>query len=812
MKYRLLQAAAGILFTVSSLGAMEFTTAKQFGETSSYLRDVFFAGEKTGWAAGRAHWDQSKKTYAATILSTTDGGKTWTVQEAGGEADLNGVFFPEAMKGWAAGDDGVVMRTTNGGTSWDRRTMDAEYDFAGVVFSDASNGWITGTKPVHYDWLGDADDWQAAVWHTTNGGQTWNKQTLPENASILKRIDFVDANRGWAAGARSTEGLYPGDKAHRAMVYATTDGGKTWTERFNHDLEITLCALDFLDAKEGWAAGFYGRSDLEGGSVFHTTDGGKTWDRINEGGFMKNFWDVHFLDKNRGFLVGTYYGAAAGPPIVRTTDGGKTWETLTIQRHDGEGLYGVAVFENRVVAVGDHDFLAESDKPWAAAPVAWEEQLFTQRYLNVHYRFEDVFFTDKLRGWAAGSRTFLPDVWGQVIFSTSDGGNTWAKQYELSPPLEKSTLFSYFRLDKVQFLNSRLGWAVGSTENFSGPAGWIRRGAIMHTTDGGSNWAEQGLELNAYELFSVQFFDSLSGWAINNGTPGIKMAHTTDGGANWSWIDTGIGGPLAIGFLNVMGDLCFTDPEYGWGTGGLGKVVQTTDGGKTWEDKSFAGNSAYRHCFALQFLDRQNGWVAGEGLFRTTDGGGTWNEATLDHIQDYRDIQFTSALCGWTVGDGGSILGTADGGGTWKGQTGDLASASDLKGLLMVNDSTGWAAGDEGTILKLAARLKTGVRDDGAHAPGGFALHPNFPNPFNPVTSISYELARPCRVSLKIVDLGGRTIALLDRGLETAGTHSVSWNASGLSSGVYVAVMEAKDAGSGSQVLFRESRKIVLQK
>jgi hypothetical protein len=211
-------------------------------------------------------------------------------------------------------------------------------------------------------------------------------------------------------------------------------------------------------------------------------------------------------------------------------------------------------------------------------------------------------------------------------------------------------------------------------------------------------------------------------------------------------------------------------------------------------------------------LDRQNGWVAGEGLFRTTDGGGTWNEATLDHIQDYRDIQFTSALCGWTVGDGGSILGTADGGGTWKGQTGDLASASDLKGLLMVNDSTGWAAGDEGTILKLAARLKTGVRDDGAHAPGGFALHPNFPNPFNPVTSISYELARPCRVSLKIVELGGRTIALLDRGLETAGTHSVSWNASGLSSGVYVAVMEAKDAGSGSQVLFRESRKIVLQK
>ena len=66
-----------------------------------------------------------------------------------------------------------------------------------------------------------------------------------------------------------------------------------------------------------------------------------------------------------------------------------------------------------------------------------------------------------------------------------------------------------------------------------------------------------------------------------------------------------------------------------------------------------------------------------------------------------------------------------------------------------------------------------------------FALLPNYPNPFNPTTQISFSLARPGTASLRVYDLLGREVAtLVDRSL-TAGNHSIEFRATGLSSGIY---------------------------
>jgi len=75
--------------------------------------------------------------------------------------------------------------------------------------------------------------------------------------------------------------------------------------------------------------------------------------------------------------------------------------------------------------------------------------------------------------------------------------------------------------------------------------------------------------------------------------------------------------------------------------------------------------------------------------------------------------------------------------------------------------------------------------------PREFALHPNRPNPFNPMTRISYDLPKASLVTLRVFDLLGREVRTLARGLQPAGSHTVLFDGSGLASGVYLCRFQA---------------------
>jgi hypothetical protein len=69
--------------------------------------------------------------------------------------------------------------------------------------------------------------------------------------------------------------------------------------------------------------------------------------------------------------------------------------------------------------------------------------------------------------------------------------------------------------------------------------------------------------------------------------------------------------------------------------------------------------------------------------------------------------------------------------------------------------------------------------------PKSHTLAQNYPNPFNAETNISFDLPRAAEVSLKIYSLSGQTIETLIDGKMEAGRHTVTWDASGHSSGIY---------------------------
>ena len=88
--------------------------------------------------------------------------------------------------------------------------------------------------------------------------------------------------------------------------------------------------------------------------------------------------------------------------------------------------------------------------------------------------------------------------------------------------------------------------------------------------------------------------------------------------------------------------------------------------------------------------------------------------------------------------------------------------------------------------------------------PTEYALDQNFPNPFNPSTVIQYQIPQPGKVILNIYDMLGREVRTLVNEFQQNGTHSVTFDALHLSSGVYFYRIQ-----SGS---FIETKKMLLLK
>jgi len=75
--------------------------------------------------------------------------------------------------------------------------------------------------------------------------------------------------------------------------------------------------------------------------------------------------------------------------------------------------------------------------------------------------------------------------------------------------------------------------------------------------------------------------------------------------------------------------------------------------------------------------------------------------------------------------------------------------------------------------------------DEPTGIPAEFKLEQNYPNPFNPTTSISYSLPESATIKIEIYNVSGQLITTIDKGHQSAGRHSVQFDAAGLSSGVY---------------------------
>ncbi|WP_420232368.1 WD40/YVTN/BNR-like repeat-containing protein [Pseudomonas sp. ABY48] len=159
-----------------------------------------------------------------------------------------------------------------------------------------------------------------------DAGVNWRQAKVPVSVS-LTAVQFVDAEQGWAVG-------------HLGVVLHTQDGGETWQKQLDGQRAIAL-AVQLAE-----------RDVDQPGGASHLAQAR----RLLEDGPDKPFLDLYFSDRLHGYVVGAYN------QIYRTDDGGRNWQPWMrhVDNPQGLNLYGMRALGNDLWLVGERGLLLRS--------------------------------------------------------------------------------------------------------------------------------------------------------------------------------------------------------------------------------------------------------------------------------------------------------------------------------------------------------------------------------------------------------------------------------------------------------------------
>ncbi len=318
----------------------------------------------------------------------------------------------------------------------------------------------------------------------------------------LAAVAFVSRTRGWAAGTNA--------------IIATADGGRTWTQQFSGQADIT--ALDFADERDGWA--------LATESLLRTTDGGASWERAGEPS-GRVLTSVDFVDSRVGWGVATLTGVIEAPytggAVVHTTDGGETWAAIGSIDADsvcGSGPALIAGAGSRVLRSADGGATwtplfdaSNSHSNWMGATVQCAGSSIWALFLGDS---------------AAGSQ-------GYAAYASADAGATW-RPVVVAPILAGSDP-AFHGIAQLDAYAGPFAAVTPSEAVFLGqcPACDPQHVTVLRTQDGGTSW--QRHVINGFVPTGLAFADADHGWMTTQlgGYPGRHAAilATSDGGRWW---------------------------------------------------------------------------------------------------------------------------------------------------------------------------------------------------------------------------------------------------------------------------------------
>jgi hypothetical protein len=725
---------------------------------------------------------------ASSVFRSVDNGLNWSMQANVGLpfssirliSQSNGTLF-------AWGSDYGLLRSTDQGNSWSASHAGIQTNIFPVLVSNASDH-------VFAAYVG--------IYRTTDQGTTWT-QVAPQTLTV----------GSMAAGSGST--MYAGTSSG---VYRSTDNGSSWQA-------TTMTSYSIVAAGQGTTV--YAGNTL---AMFRSTNSGVTWDSVNTGLPRGSFRAVAVSP------TGTVYASIAGKGLFRSTNNGASWSLTSLS---AEAYNLLCPSDQVVLAASDASAggvyrSSDNGNNWQkmsnGIPTSWATSLAVGTGGTLYAGFDGTGVyasTNNGSSWFSANQGLtkravqsLARLSSGTLMAGVNGGPVFAGVPVITPPAPTS----WFSVRSLVFSGSvRIGQFKDSIL-YIGNTGTdtLKVSSIVS-----SNPAFTPRLTNAKIAPSYAIVDTIRFAPTSAGLISGVILVTSNAATSPDTIKvSGVGGgqsAMTLGATNIL-----------FGSTAVGKykdaqLLISNIGNDTLKIQSItSSNAAFTARPAsktlppgLSFVDTirftpslvgaesgtlliiSNALTSPDSVTVSGAGSGVASMASSVSIVSFGSVpigQYKDTLVTFTNA-GNDTLKIVSITSTNASFTARPSSKVVPPGLLFV-DTVRFAPTTVGTLagsllvisnavtspdtVKVSGEglpAVTGIAEAGI--PLSFGLGQNFPNPFNPSTTISYSLPKAAFVTLRVFNTLGQEVALLTSGPKEPGHYQTKWNASDVPSGVY---------------------------
>ena len=647
-------------------------------------------------------------------------------------------IFSDGSNVYAGTKDDGIYRSFDSGENWAKAS-------SGI----ADNEITVIIKTNIYIFAGTKD---SGIFRSSDNGSNWIPVNIGLTNRNIKSFTFIDNKIFTGTGT--------------AGVFVSTNNGDSWVQSNTGLANLSVNTI-FVNNENIFLG--------SGNGIYRSTNNGNNWINISNN-LPSNTSIKTITVSGTSIFAGTVYGGG----IFRSTNGGLNWLQINNGFPEYPVIYSLQTVSDKIFAASDMGVYKSTD-----SGELWEEAS------------EGLYYPVNLNLSVNGNIIYSATEVG--IFKSTDAGLNWLpKNKGIPPAVPVKSVF------------------VNGNDIYAGTDG----NGIFKSVNNGLNWSPINNGLKAFDIESMVIKDGIF---FASTTYGIFKS--TDNGESWrSCFPPKLVYTLIKRGNYVIAGICSCSG---------GGVVRTSDYGETWEyvieglvnpnvnvleqtsDKIFAGTSDgifYTTNFGDNWITCNSGLPTNNIISSMTVSGDTVYLGTTENGVFYslnNNIQWNSISDGLQQGViinsikcfSGNLIASTPLGIYYKSNSTPVWIP--VNQGLMNNDMDAIAIKDNFAFIGSGLLAKNGIwrrplteitsvkKTNTSIIPTGIILYGNYPNPFNSMTNVKFQVTSFKFVKLVVLDILGREIVTLVNEKLQPGVYEVRFDAGDLPSGIYFLKLSA---------------------